>query len=109
MRLPIAFGASGAVLKALMLVIWRATQSVSVFRLLTVYDPASFWLAETGVGLLFGDRRIAPSGAEALTFELLLVLGFSLQCFVLGVIVQWLLRTLKHDRRTSTSVEGPRA
>ena len=59
----------------------------------------SFWLAEMGVKRIFGERWIAPSPPEALTFELLLVLGSAVQCFVLGIAVQSILQMLNRDRR----------
>lgn len=98
-RLPIWFAIAGAALKVLLIIGWRLSGSASVFQVLTSYDPGSFWLAETGVNLIFGDRRIAPSGTESLTFELLLVLGFALQCLLLGVVVQSVLQMFNRGRR----------
>lgn len=98
-RLPIWFAIAGAGLKALLIIGWRVSGSAVVFRLLTSYDPVSFWLAEMGVKLIFGERRIAPTPPESLTFELLLVLGFAVQCLVLGIVVRSILQMLNRDRR----------
>jgi hypothetical protein len=108
MRLPLWCALFGVALKALLFLGWTVSENVILVRLLTVYDPISLWLAEEGVSVIFDGRRIWPGGPESLTFEVLLVLGFSLQCFVLGGLVQWLLQTLKHNRRTGASIERPR-
>jgi len=77
----------GVLLKASLVVGWRIARNETAFKIATVYDPVSFWLAELGVRLGFDQRRIAPSPLESLTFEMLLILGFALQCFVLGMIL----------------------
>jgi hypothetical protein len=102
MRLPIWVALTGAVLKALLIIGWRLSGSAGVFTLLTVFDPVSFWLAEVGVALIFGGRRIAPSPEESLTFEVFLVLGFALQCLVLGVVLRSILRGPR-DRESGTA------
>jgi hypothetical protein len=106
-RLPIWFAVAGAAAKALLIIGWRLSGGVSVFRVLTVFDPVSFWLAEVGVNLILGGRRIAPSPAQALTFEILLVLGFALQCLVLGIVVQSILRGLTRGREGGTASSRP--
>ena len=92
-RLPLLLLLCGALLKASLVVGWRITRNETTFKILTIYDPVSFWLAELGVGLAFDQRRIGPSPLEALTFEVLLILGFALQCFVLGMILRAIFAT----------------
>ena len=99
MRLPMRCALVGAALKGLLLVGWRLSESVTAFRLLTAYDPVSFRLADVGVRMIFGDRAIAPSPAASLTFELLLVIGFALQCLVVAGVVLWIVRALTRSRR----------
>jgi len=79
---------SGVLLKAALVVGWRVARSETALKIATVYDPVSFWLAEQGVRLGFDQRRIAASTLESLTFEVLLILGFALQCFLLGMILR---------------------
>ena len=94
-RLPIWFAIGGAVLKTLLLIEWYGSRSTLAFGLLTSYDPVSYRLAQTGANLIFRSDRIMPTPPESVTFELFLVLGFSLQCLLLGIVVQSMLRSLK--------------
>ena len=108
MGLPMWCALAGAALKVVLLVGWRISGSVTVFRLLTAYDPVSFWLAHVGVRAVFGDRRIAPSPPESLIFELLLVVGFALQCVVVAGVVQWIVHAIKRGRRDDPHPHSPR-
>ena len=85
-RLPMLLLVSGVLLKASLVVGWRIARIETALKIETVYDPLSFWLAPEGVRLGFDQRRIAPSMLESLTFEVLLILGFALQCFLVGMI-----------------------
>lgn len=101
-RLPMGLAAGGAVFKILQIVAWRVSKSATAFQFLTAYDPISFGLAEVGVSVVFSQERIAPSNLESMTFEVLLVAGFSLQCFLLGLILQSLVGLL-NKRWSGTS------
>lgn len=106
MRLPIAFLSGGVLLKSLMVLAWRLFQPPRLFDFLTTYDPGAFVFAERGVSLFFDQRRIAPSGGEAALFELLLVVGFGMECFILGFLIQWCRRSYK-GRRAGGVEPGP--
>lgn len=91
-RLPAVFFFGGMVLKGLLVVAWRLSKAPALLGLLTTYDPVGFWFAERTTALLFDQRRIAPTSMEALTFELLLILGFGLECLIVGLIIFWIVR-----------------
>lgn len=81
----------GLALKSGLILAWRFFQLPWLLGPLTTYDPGAAFLAATGTHYVFGSRGIAPSPAEAVLFEVLLVTGFSLECFVAGLLVQWLM------------------
>lgn len=92
-RLPILFLVAGLAIKGLLVLAWRFSQAPELSNLLTSYDPGAFAFAEKGVALLFDPRRIAPTPGESLAFELLLVLGFGLECMIVGFLCQMFLRS----------------
>jgi hypothetical protein len=88
-RLPLLLLVSGALLKAALIAGFRITGGgPTAYRLVLVYDPVSVWLAEQGVRLAFDQRRVFPTPPEAIAFDVLLVLGFAMQCFLLGIILR---------------------
>jgi len=91
-RLPMLFLIAGLAIKGLLVLAWRFSQAPELSKLLTSYDPGALVFAEKGVALLFDPRRIAPTPGESLAFELLLVLGFGLECMIVGFLCQILLR-----------------
>ncbi len=91
-RLPILFLVAGLAIKGLLVLTWRFSQAPELFNLLTSYGPGVFAFAEKGVALLFDPRRIAPTPGESLAFEFLLVLGFGLECIVVGFLCQMVFR-----------------
>jgi hypothetical protein len=56
-------------------------------RVLTAYDPFGVLFAEKVLPLFFDLRGIAPPRGGPTVFEILLVLAFASQCFVLGVAI----------------------
>jgi hypothetical protein len=86
------FLVGGLGLKGLLVLLWRLFKLPGLLGLLTTYDPAAFWFAENAKGLFFDQRRFAPTPAESVTFELLLILGFGIECLVVGFIISWFLR-----------------
>jgi hypothetical protein len=87
-RLPIAFMVGGLLFKAGLEALWKLTGFPEIARLLTTFDPGAVWFATKVTSVLFDQRRIAPTPAEATMFALLLILGFGLECLFLGIIVQ---------------------
>lgn len=85
-----------------MVLVWRLFQPPIALGLLTTYDPAVFWFAENAKGLFFDQRRFAPTPAEMVTFELLLILGFGIECLVVGLLVSWFLRRPRRQRHVQS-------
>jgi len=98
-RVPIWFAIIGAVLKTMAMVGWRVSGSIMLFRLVTVHDPVSLWLAEAVVAGAFREHPIWPSLWKMATYELVLVLGFALQCLLLGMVVQLIMSVLEYGYR----------
>lgn len=98
MRLPIAFMFGGVLLKTSLIFAWRLFQPPELFNFLTTYDPGAFAFAERGASLFFDQRRIAPGAGEAVIFEFLLVIGFGIECFLLGLLVRWCLLRFQGPR-----------
>ena len=97
-RLPIAFMIGGLVLKALLVLLWKFFRVPELMGLLTTYDPGAFAFAEKGAGLFFDQRRIAPAPGESALFEVLLVIGFGIECLLVGLLVRWFLRRYQSPR-----------
>lgn len=91
-RLPVLFLIGGLALKSLTVLLWRTFRTPGVLDLLTTYDPGAFWFAERVSALVFDQRRIAPSAAETIIFELMLILAFGVECLLVGFLVAWLVR-----------------
>lgn len=98
--LPIAFGIGGALLRTVLLVAFRVWHSDWAFLPAVTFDPMSIWLAEEGLTLLFDRRGIGPSSVQVRLYEVFLVLGSAVQCFVLGVAAQGALIGLRRLRAT---------
>jgi len=90
-RLPVIFLIVGLGLKGLLDIGWRLTKSPAILRWLTDYDPISLWFADKPTALLFSPGCFGRSG-EAVTFEVLLVGGFGMQCLVVGSTIALLLQ-----------------
>jgi hypothetical protein len=97
-RLPIAFLVVGLVFKTLLVFLWRLWKFPGVLNLLIYYDPGAFHFAEKMAGLFFDQRRLAPTSGESALFEIFLVIGFGIECLVLGFVVQWVLRRFRGPR-----------
>ena len=98
-RLPLLFLVAGLAIKSLLVLAWRYSQAPELTDLLTSYDPGAFAFAEKAVALVFDPRRIAPTPEESVAFECLLVLGFGLECLVVGLLCQMVLRYWKPRKK----------
>ena len=87
-RLPIYFAIVGAILKATLVVLWRLYQPAEIYAFLITYDPLGIWMAENVTSLFFDPRRLAPKPSEALFYEIVLVITFAVECFILGLILR---------------------
>jgi hypothetical protein len=101
-RLPIAFLVAGLVLKTLVLVGWKLWKFPSLLNLAIYYDPGAFHFAERAAGLFFDQRRLAPTPGESALFHVFLIIGFGIECFLIGFLCQWLLRRF-HGRGASST------
>ena len=77
---------AGLVVKGAVLLIWHLFRRRAVLTLLIGYDPLGIWSAESLLPLSFDMRGIAPPAGAASVFEVLLLMGFGLQTFTLGLI-----------------------
>jgi hypothetical protein len=102
-RMPIWFGLAGAALKIALIAGLRTTGQHAFFALSVLADPISTWLADKGVGVLFDQRRIWPTPAEALAYEVFLVIGFAGQCAALGALCEVVARRLRAASRRRSS------
>jgi len=88
-RYPIVFLVGGMMLKGLLVLLSGLIQSAALVSLLTTYDPLAFAFANWGSSLFFDPRRIAPGPGEAQIFGVLLVIGFGIECLLIGFVVRW--------------------
>ena len=87
MRIPIWFFFGGMVAKSLLIFPWYAERPAWLLNLILDFDPLGVAVAYKALPLFVDTRGIAPAGAND-WFVTLLVVGFGLQCFVLGLAVQ---------------------
>ena len=106
-RLPVAFLLGGLALKTAVLLFWRLWQTPALLKLAIYYDPGAFHFAEKAAGLFFDQRRLAPTAGESILFEVFLVIGFGLECLVLGFIIQWVLRRFRSPQRAPSMPTTP--
>jgi hypothetical protein len=97
-RLPIVFLVVGIALKAMLVLLWRLSQIPAILKLLVYYDPGAFHFAEKMAGLFFDQRRLAPTPAESILFEIFLITGFGIECLAIGFLAQWVLRHYRGAR-----------
>jgi hypothetical protein len=97
-RLPIAFLVVGLVFKTSLVLLWRHWGSAGLLNLLTNYDPGARYFAEKATRLFFdcGGITFAP-GANAF-FDVVLVIGFGIECLLAGFLLRWPLRGFRGQR-----------
>lgn len=105
LRKPLLFMIGGAVAKLSGIIIYRLWHPHVLFRVLAAYDPLGFQFAEWTVRLFFDQRRVFPTPTEALVFDLLLVVGFAVQCLILGTAISGV-RFLVRCRVRSASIQS---
>ena len=54
--------------------------------------PRRIRIRKLGASLFFDPKRIAPGAGEAQMFEILLVVGFGVECLLIGLTVRWFRR-----------------
>jgi|ERR1051326_4154917 hypothetical protein len=103
-RIAMVFSLVGTAFKGLVVLLWRLWRFPQLLALATTYDPGGVWFADKLIVLFFDQRRLAPTTAEAVTYEVLLVVGFGIECLLVGAIVGWIARL--SSRRRSPEDEG---
>lgn len=94
-RLPLILLLGGLFVKTLLVALWRGSQGPELMTLLTTLDPGAFAFAVNGVASFYDQRRIAPTPAEATLFEALLIIGFGVECMLVGLVIRWLLQRVR--------------
>lgn len=84
-RTPLLLMIGGFAAKGVAVVVYRLFRPPGLLTLLTTYDPLGFHFANAFLSL-FNLRGIAPTAAPPL-FEVLLMVGFAVQCFLLGLAI----------------------
>jgi hypothetical protein len=97
-RLPIAFLVLGLAFKTFLVLLWRHWSSGALLNLLIYYDPGARYFAEKVTRLFFdyGGITLAP-GANAF-FDVVLVIGFGIECLLAGFLLRWLLERFQGQR-----------
>ena len=90
-RFGLAVFLAGCVVKAALVAVWKFGEVPLVGQILTFYDPGAFYLARTATAMAFDQRRLFPGASEASLFVAVLIVGFGLECLVLGLVVRWFL------------------
>jgi hypothetical protein len=71
--------------------LWRHGRSPGVLNLLIYYDPGARYFAERMTRLFFDCGGITLAPGSNTFFDVCLVIGFGIECLVLGFVVRWFL------------------
>jgi len=105
-RLPIAFLVLGLVFKTFLVLLWKHWSSGGLLNLLIHYDPGARYFAEKVTRLFFDYGGITFAPGSNTFFDVLLIIGFGIECLLVGFVVQWLLRrfgAFDHTRSMPTT------
>jgi hypothetical protein len=89
-RIPVTFGIGGLALKLLLILVYPRLQWPEIVTVALTWDPVAVAFANWAGSHLFDLRGIAPAPGYEETFETVLVIGFGIECFCLGVLVRWI-------------------
>ena len=91
-RLPITFLFGGVAFKALLVFLWKLWHLPLLANVLIYYDPGARYFAEEITRLFFdyGGLTLAPGAPRF--YEVVLVIGFGIECLLVGLLAQWVLR-----------------
>jgi hypothetical protein len=93
-RLPVLLMLGGIGLKGAEVLMWRLSLIPELLKVAIKYDPVPFWLAQTLSPLVFDQRRIFPTAAEATMFDAVLIIACGLEFLLFGFAIQGLRRML---------------
>jgi len=85
--LPFALIVGGFAAKGAAIIAYGVFHPPELLTVLTTFDPVGFRFAEAALPIFFDLRGIAPPPAAPAVFEVLLAIGFAVQCFVLGIAI----------------------
>ena len=97
-HIPLVFLVGGLLTKTMLVCLSHLVQSPVLITVLTDCDPGAFAFANWGSSLFFEERRFAPGPGEAQIFEILLILGFGIECLAFGFLLRWI---SKHRRKVA--------
>ena len=86
-RLGLILMVAGLAAKSVAVVAYHLFRAPVLAQVLTTYDPLGVLFADRVLPVFFDLRGIAPPPGAAATYEILVVIAFALQCFVLGFAV----------------------
>src|SRR5258708_17414463 len=88
-RLPVAFLLLGLLFKTALVVLFRFWHTALILRLALYYDPGAWYFAEKMTNLFI---RHEPTPRDAEIFDVSLVIGLGIECFLVGLAFQRLLQ-----------------
>jgi hypothetical protein len=98
--LPIYLFILAAGYKTLLIVLYRIYQSTIVIKLAITYDPIGYWMSSIITSFFYDQRRFAPAPGEDAFREIAIVIAFAIECAVLGLIVQMIIRKIQKSRKS---------
>ena len=102
-RLPIAFLVVGLAFKTSLVLLWRHGSFPGLLNLSIYYDPGASYFAERMTRLFFDHGGITFAPGANMFFDIVLVIGFGIECLVSGLLLRWLLGRFLNQR----SAGGP--
>jgi len=97
-RLAIIFLVVGIALKATLVLLWRLSHGPRLLNLLIYYDPGARYFAEGMTRLFFDHGGFTMAPGSPAFFEIFLVVGFGIECLVIGLLAQWVMRRFRGPR-----------
>ena len=86
-RLPLILMAGGFAAKGAAVILYRSFHAPVLGAVLLKCDPLGIRFADWVLPFFFDLRGIAPPPGASTVFEVLLCVGFALQCFLLGLAI----------------------
>lgn len=91
-RLPITLLFVGLLFKTALVVLFRVWHAALVLRLALYYDPGAWQFAEKMTNLFISHE---PTRRDAAVFDISLVIGFGIECFLIGLALRWLVQLIR--------------
>ncbi len=101
LRFLLFFMAGGFVTKGTGMIAYHLFRPHQLLVLVTTGDPLGYCFADAVLPFFFDLRGIAPPAGAPIVFEILLAIGFAIQCFILGLMISEGRRLLLHQYRPS--------